>query len=116
MRSHLISAALLACLAVPSVVHAQSLVDVARAEEARRKAVKTPAKVYTNDDLLRPGEVAPASSASSTPASAGAKPADAAKAEPAKPAAPPSTGKPAKDAEYWEGRLTVARQAADPDN
>src|SRR6266446_5036063 len=32
-------------------LRAQSLADVARAEEARRKAVKQPSKVYTNKDL-----------------------------------------------------------------
>jgi hypothetical protein len=31
----------------------QSLADVARKEEERRKSVKTPGKVYTNDDLRR---------------------------------------------------------------
>ena len=33
-------------------VHAQSLADVARAEEARRKEIKQPARVYTNKDLV----------------------------------------------------------------
>ena len=44
----------LACavlLATNMPVAAQSLADVARAEEARRKAVKGQAKVFTNDTL-----------------------------------------------------------------
>jgi hypothetical protein len=112
MRSHLISAALLACLAVPPVVQAQSLVDVARAEEARRKAVRAPAKVYTNDDLVRPEGVGSAPAAPAAPAAASAKPADPAKAEDAKPAAP---DEPKKDEKYWKSRMTVAREAAEHD-
>src|SRR5258706_5223324 len=34
-----------------SLASAQTLGDVAKKEEARRKDVKTPAKVYTNGDL-----------------------------------------------------------------
>ena len=33
-------------------LHAQSLADVARAEEARRKEIKQHARVYTNKDLV----------------------------------------------------------------
>ncbi|MEP7305815.1 MAG: hypothetical protein ABJA98_09880 [Acidobacteriota bacterium] len=38
--------------ASPPAVHAQSLADVARAEEARRKEIKQHARVYTNKDLV----------------------------------------------------------------
>ena len=55
MRRILLAAALLALLAWPSIVRAQSLADVARAEEARRKTVKQPGKVFTNEDLKRNG-------------------------------------------------------------
>jgi hypothetical protein len=82
---------------------------VARAEEARRKTVKEPAKVYTNDDLKRGGE--------SAPPPAQAQPA----ATPAAGAAtstPPSTEQPAanadttkKDEKYWRDRITSAREA-----
>src|SRR4030095_6147878 len=34
-----------------AVTSAQTLGDVAKREEARRKQLKTPAKVYTNEDL-----------------------------------------------------------------
>ncbi|MET0165148.1 MAG: hypothetical protein ABW318_09105, partial [Vicinamibacterales bacterium] len=40
---------LLVALSVP--VWAQSLVEIAKVEEARRQAVKSPARVYTNRDL-----------------------------------------------------------------
>ena len=115
MRSHLISGALLACLAVPATAPAQSLVDVARAEEARRKAVRAPAKVYTNDDLLRPDEVGSAPAPSPAPAAAGAAAGKA--VDPAKPAdtKPAAADEPKKDEKYWKNRMTVAREAADHD-
>jgi hypothetical protein len=113
MRSHLISGALLACLALPTAVPAQSLVDVARAEEARRKAVRAPAKVYTNDDLLRAEDAGSAPTpAPPAAAASGAKAADAAKAEDAKPAV---ADEPKKDEKYWKNRMTVAREAAEHD-
>ena len=113
MRRQVILGGLLACLAVPSAVRAQSLTDVARAEEARRKAVRAPAKVYTNDDLLRPdGTAAPPAPAPVAAASA-AKPADAAaKADAAKPDSPDV---PKKDEKYWKDRMTVARDTATHD-
>jgi hypothetical protein len=73
---------------------AQSLGDVARQEEARRKAAAN-GKVYTNDDLR--GAPAPAASPAqpaATPA-AGAAPADAAKPD-AKSEAKPAAGGDAK--------------------
>ena len=50
-------------LLCPAPVGAQSLADVARAEEARRKALKAPVKVYTNEDLGKGGEVGRAATA-----------------------------------------------------
>jgi hypothetical protein len=88
---------------------AQSLADVAKQEEARRKAIKSGAKVYTNDSLrtedLPPAPAAPAP----TPAAAPATPAPAApSAGPAQPAA----GAPAaRDEKYWRGRLDAARSS-----
>jgi hypothetical protein len=95
-------------LAVATPLAAQSLADVARAEEARRKAVKGQVKVYTNDTLRGPdgGEPpAPPPVAPPTPAT----PATAATAQPAA----PGTAKPAavdpKDEKVWRDRLAVAR-------
>jgi len=67
--------------AVPPV-RAQSLGDVARLEEERRKDVKSAAKVYTNKDLSAPPllsappEAAKPAAAAPEPAGDAAKPAD----------------------------------------
>ncbi len=77
---------------------AQSLADVGRQEEERRKEVKTPAKVYTNKDLGTPSQT----SSAAAPAPASGTPAVQA------PPAPGADDKPkdggAKDQKYWSGR------------
>jgi hypothetical protein len=99
---------------------AQSLADVARAEEARRKAVKGPAKVYTNDTLRgADGGEAPAPPPPATPAPAsaaaatGGAPGAAGKPEANPGAKPPAAPAPAapKDEKYWRDRLASARDA-----
>src|SRR5687767_11124484 len=106
-------------VATAAALSAQSLADVARAEEARRKTVKGQAKVYTNDTLRgadggeapapppSPSAPAPASGAAATGGAAGA---------PVKPAATPGAKPPAspaaaasKDEKYWRDRLSSAR-------
>src|SRR5690348_325387 len=83
-----IAAVLIALGAVPA--SAQSLADVARAEAARRAAVTTPGKLYTNDSLKRDseyptaGEPAPAAEQPAAPAADQAKAKDAAKPADAK--------------------------------
>jgi hypothetical protein len=110
--------AILICATVASV-SAQSLADLARKEEERRKQTPTAGKVYTNKDL---GAVPPSSapppqgsaSTASTPSSepsasgdkSGAASGDSASKD--KPA-------PAKDEKYWRQRMTDAREAADRD-
>jgi hypothetical protein len=102
-------------------VWGQTLADVAKAEEARRKSVKQPAKVYTNENLG-----APVSSSSSTPATASTTPATSAKdADPSKADAGKPNGDAAKkddqkadekkDEKYWRGRLTSAQDALNHD-
>ena len=76
----LLSVAALVFIGMANVAAAQSLGDVAKKEEQRRKTVKSSGKVYTNDELKRdPTPSVPASastgttstpSASSTPAPA----------------------------------------------
>ena len=76
----LLGVAALVFIGMANVVAAQSLGDVAKKEEQRRKTVKSSGKVYTNDELKRdPTPSVPASastgttstpSASSTPAPA----------------------------------------------
>jgi len=98
----------------PATATGQSLADVARAEEARRKTPKRPSKVYTNDDLGRSTKApAPAAVASA------AEPATATAGSPASPASKPVPGvKPGetapaagKDEKYWRDRITAARTA-----
>jgi hypothetical protein len=99
-------------LAAVAPVAAQSLADVARAEEARRKAVKGQAKVYTNDTLRGPDGGEPPAAPPAPPAAASG-PAGAAKsATPpdGKPAAPRAPEEP-KDEKFWRGRLASAREA-----
>jgi len=89
---------------------AQSLADVARQEEARRKAIRAPVKVITNTDLkpvLPPESETPAAAATTdTPADAATPAADGAKTtDAAKPGDAPKTGETVKDQAYWSGRL-----------
>ena len=64
---HIVALTAFAASAAP--LAAQSLADVARKEEARRKDIKTPSKVLTNKDLSEvPPATAPASSSASSSA------------------------------------------------
>jgi hypothetical protein len=97
-------------LLTAGVASAQSLADVARQEEARRKAVAGAGKVYTNEALQpapppSPGSVPAATPAPAAPAAPAAPDADGAK--PADPAA-----KPALNAEAeWKKRMADTREA-----
>lgn len=108
------------CLACDAVVVAQGLGDVAKREAERRKAVGTPGKVYTNDNLrtevpptsapattAAQGTTAPAAPAAQTP---GASPGAAAPgAQAPGTGAAPETGPMTEDA--WRKRVTAARDA-----
>jgi hypothetical protein len=94
---------------------AQSLAEVAKQEEARRKAIATPAKVLTNDDLKR---VAPAVAASQQGTAqstqegvqpAAAQPAQSATPVPVRQVEPADD--PAQQEEVWRKRITDARAA-----
>src|SRR5579871_558065 len=81
-----VSAVVLAVSVMSSpVLHAQSLGDVAKQEEERRKDVKSTSKVYTNKDLGAPISLATPEDAPKAPAetttglAAGDKPKDASK-------------------------------------
>jgi hypothetical protein len=103
-------------LALP--VHGQTLADVARQEEARRRAIKKPAKIYTNASL-RPGSSGDGIPAGTAPASAPAEPA--APATEAAPAVKPmpagsasvAPAEPAKGEAYWRKRVTDVRDQRD---
>jgi hypothetical protein len=100
-----------------SSLAAQSLADVARQEEARRKEIKQPAKVYTNKDLAS----VPSPSPPPQTASSAVPAADAAGKDTGKEAAGDPKGKDAKDAgaakdqEYWSKRMKDLTERLDSD-
>jgi len=116
MKTSRILAWTLASLVVGgSVAYGQTLVDVAREEEARRKSVKAPSRVYTLQDVQKASGADPAAPVS---APQGATAAAAAPAAPAATppgpaaAAPPDPSKtepPPKDEAYWRGQVSGAR-------
>lgn len=95
---------------------AQSLADVAKQEEDRRKTIPRPAKVYTNKDLRA---VPPGPPPVETPTAEGAKDADKNKADQAKADTGSAGGDakdtPAKDQAYWSGRLKDLRSQVERD-
>ena len=106
---------LAAVLTLSAAVSAQTLGDVARQEEARRKTVKAPAKVYTNDNL-RPDPSSPRPAVAGTPESPASSAGPAAPSTPASqkaatPAPAPDAG--AKDETYWKKRVAAARDAVE---
>jgi chromosome segregation ATPase len=96
--------ALVILVAVAGAAGAQSLADVARKEEARRKDVKKPSRVITNKDLKASDNVAPPVPAESqAPAPASADNAD--KTDDGQPKAE------ASDEQAWRQKMTDARTA-----
>jgi hypothetical protein len=105
-----------------TLARAQSLADMAKKEEERRKATKAPTKVYTNDDLKKYPTPAPTLPEGQLPATAGGVPAVPAPADPnapdaAKPADPskPAAQEEKKDEAYWKGLMTSARTKLERD-
>jgi hypothetical protein len=92
-----------------AVVSAQSLGDVAKREEARRKTVKTPAKVYTNDDLRSEAAPAPAAPSGQTGTANGSQPASSPGAGQPKEGDKSAAEDPKKTEVYWRDRLAKAR-------
>jgi hypothetical protein len=92
-------------LALHAGVFAQSLADVAKAEEVRRKGIKGTAKVYTNEDLSGTPPTSPAPAQSAAAASTAAKPGDPAKPGEEKPVDPKTTQA------YWKERATTIQQS-----
>jgi len=93
-----------------AVGSAQTLGDIAKREESRRKQVKTPGKVYTNEDLRGRDAGAPAPSPASEASSPNAvQPQAPAAGAQAKDADKAATEDPKKTEAYWKDRLTKAR-------
>jgi hypothetical protein len=85
-----------------SMSQAQSLGDVARKEEARRKRIARPGKVYTNETLGGTSEARPPAPVSDTE-TPGATPAP-------KTAPKPEEADPPKTETYWRSRVAKARE------
>ena len=106
MKSHPIWLVIPVAWAFQTSASAQSLAEVAKVEEARRKTVKSVGKVYTNEDLSG----TPARSAApSEPAAASIS-----AAKPAEPAAKPDEQKPVdptKTEKYWKDRAAAIQQS-----
>ncbi len=103
----------------PPLAAAQTLADVAKAEEVRRKSVKKPAKIIGNDDLRpdtgRPSTAAPAPAAPTGAAAPATTPTPGAAADniPLSPD-PGAVAKPsAQDEAFWKERMVTARAALD---
>jgi hypothetical protein len=106
MRLHIPTLAAALALALPGVgVFAQSLADVARKEDERRKTVAQPGKVYTNKDL-GPSSGLPVPPVE--PPSADVTPTPA-------PEEAPKVAEPVKDQAYWADRMKSLRGALDRD-
>ena len=100
-----------------SLASGQSLGEVARREEARRRTIKEPSKVYTNADLRGGGRSTPppVPPASAEPPQS---PEPGAQADTAPPADPKTTSQetaaaPSKNEAYWRDRITQARTDVD---
>ena len=113
--------ALAVCATAPPA-SAQSLGEAARKEEARRKIIKGPVKVYTNESLVQllgetiptppgpaPASVLPAPNAARGATGASAASGAATADQPPASAAPD----PRKSEEYWRKRIGEARQQRD---
>lgn len=105
---------LAAVLTISAAVSAQTLGDVGRQEEARRKTVKAPAKVYTNDNL-RADPSSPRPAAAGTPESPASSPGAAASTAASQKAATPAPAADAgaKDETYWKKRVAAARDTVE---
>ena len=91
---------------------AQTLADVAKAEEARRKTVPKATKVYTNGDLqtdISKGVPLPPTPTTPAAASKNASPSNATPGAPG--AAAPAGG--VRDQAYWAARMKAARDTMD---
>lgn len=107
-----------ALLVSGALVSGQTLGDIARREEERRKGVKAPGKSYTNENLRpeAPPATLPPRAGSSTPV---AEPPPAAVTQPAPVVEPPPVEAPTagatpeapRDQKYWSGRIAGARAA-----
>jgi hypothetical protein len=118
-RAHAIAAALLLVAAgslVAPPARAQSLADIARKEEDRRKGVAAPSKVYTNKDLNPvPAGSPPPAAPAAKPSDDTAKAADGDAKAGSKLAVAAGDKGVVKDQAYWAGRLKALQDALSRD-
>ncbi len=110
-----VSALFALLVAAPVAAPAQTLADVARASNAKKKEQPKPGKVYTNDNLRQ--DITPSNPSAAAPATpdAAATPAPA-EAAPAPDAAAASGDSGQRDEKYWRGRMTAARDGLERAN
>jgi hypothetical protein len=114
----------IALLVVATAAHlaAQSLGDIARREEERRKAIRAPGKLYTNESLqpdtsssTPPAPTQPASPGPSGSTPATGTPAPGVETPPAQTPGQPAAGQPGAAAPSgeaeWRKRITAVREA-----
>lgn len=103
----------MAAYIVAGLAAQQSLGDLARQEEERRKTVKAPSKVITNKDLgAVPASASPPAPAPSPAASPTSKPAEGAKDKGTPEKGPERAG---KDQAYWAARRKELQTELDRD-
>jgi membrane-associated HD superfamily phosphohydrolase len=110
----LLGVAALVFIGMANVVAAQSLGDVAKKEEQRRKTVKSSGKVYTNDELKRdptPSVPASASTGTTSTPSASSTPAPAPAPAPSEKKADKDDSADKSDEKTWRKRIANAREA-----
>jgi hypothetical protein len=95
-------------------LRAQSLADVARQEEARRKEIRQPARVYTNKDLVSVPSTSPRTASATAPAAPDPAGENAAK-DAAKDAKDTKDPGGVKDQAYWSNRLKTLTAQLDSD-
>ncbi|MCU1385081.1 MAG: hypothetical protein JWL71_3778 [Acidobacteria bacterium] len=126
-RAFRLSSAAMAALCLAWPVCAQSLADVAKKEEERRKTTAEPAKVYTNRDLDHKSDGSPAApdrlaspdtakDAKSTDTKESAKAKDAGKDKEASQDKDPKEPKEPKDQAYWSGKLKSLQTQLEQDD
>jgi hypothetical protein len=111
--SRILAWSLVGLIAGGTVAYGQSLADVARKEGERRKAIKTPAQVFTIQDVQKASGADPTAPVTAPPAATPAPAAPGTSAPGAAAAAPPEPSEaepPVQDEAYWRGRFASARE------
>ncbi|HVN79508.1 MAG TPA: hypothetical protein VMW38_10970 [Terriglobia bacterium] len=93
---------------LPGIIHSQNLADIARKEKENRERLKTPVKVYTNDDLEKYGHF---STPEATPVAPAGGSVEASPAATAKVDKPDTKGEPEDPSseKYWSKRFIEAK-------